>query len=345
MVCKCLNFHWNEVAVSSSDPAHFCSKIQGQLKGTGSVRKKLPFFSSFQSPPHYFKGTNPQLCPGEWDLMCSSWAPSRQHRAVMHGARLMGLGTAFGSKLEMLVGTRCCLPFQGWKRAMEGAYGLNFFIIVPHLANHCHPSTATAFSELDRKPLIWAWGSARAKAFCRLHRSQNMWFSMGWHCPELPNSGTNGWGADTVTCEFRQAQSDLFGHKGAALLCLSRLLVPSITLLSHLSSGKMFTNCWILLTCFLAVPSFPEQQRLDQVLWCRLHSLASSDGFARAQQPPKSPWVMNVKRRACHAEQIRKPCNLQGAWGGQVALGLQKHTQEKSQLRKLLPTSKEQKLL
>lgn len=78
----------------------------------------------------------------------------------------------------------------------------------------------------------------------------------------------------------------------------------------------------IKLGCFLAVPSFPEDQKLNQVLQCELHSLAISDEFGRAQQLPKSPRVMNAKRRASHAEQTGRTCALQRARGGQVALGL-----------------------
>lgn len=47
----------------------------------------------------------------------------------------MGLGAAFGRKLEMLVGTRSSLPLCGWKKAVEGAQVLKFFTAVPHPAS------------------------------------------------------------------------------------------------------------------------------------------------------------------------------------------------------------------
>lgn len=58
--------------------------------------------------------------------MCPSHTPSRQGRAALCGARLMGLGAAFRSKLELLVGTRSSLLLWGWKRAVEDAQDLNF---------------------------------------------------------------------------------------------------------------------------------------------------------------------------------------------------------------------------
>jgi len=42
------------------------------------------------------------------------------------------------------------------------------------------------------------------------------------------------------------------------------------------------------LGCFLAMPSFTEHQKLNQVLWCGLHLLAISDEFASAQHLAKS---------------------------------------------------------